>query len=51
MHFLHHANAEEPANIAKETGAEVIRAWPTALPRETGSWQLGDVELGEHLWQ
>ena len=50
MTFLHPANAEELANIAKETGAQVIRG-PLRYPSETGSWQLGDVDLGEHLWQ
>jgi hypothetical protein len=50
MDFLHPANAEELASIARETGAEVIRG-PLRYPSETGSWQLGDVDLGEHLWQ
>ena len=50
MTLLHPANAEELANIAKETGAQVIRG-PLRYPSETGSWQLGDVDLGEHLWQ
>ena len=57
--FSHPANAEELANIGKETGAEVIRG-PLRYPSETGGWQLGDtvldrtvqcVDLGEHLWQ
>ena len=50
MHFLHPANVEELANIAIENGAEVIRG-PLRYPSESGSWQLGDVDLGEHLWQ
>jgi hypothetical protein len=50
MHFLHPANAEELANVAKETGAEVLRG-PLRYPSETGSWQLGDVDLGKYLWQ
>ena len=50
MDFLHPTNAEELANIAEETGAEVIRG-PLRYPSETGSWQLGDVDLNEHLWQ
>jgi hypothetical protein len=45
LHIKH-----ELANIAKETGAQVIRG-PLRYPSETGSWQLGDVDLGEHLWQ
>lgn len=48
--FLHPANAEEIANIAEETGAEVLRG-ALRYPSETGSWQLGDVDLGEHLVQ
>ena len=50
MQFLHPANVEELANIAAETGAEVIRG-PLRYPSETGGWQLGNVDLGEHLWQ
>ena len=46
--FLHHANAEEVANIAEETGAEVLRG-PLRYPSETGGWQLGDIDLSEHL--
>ena len=46
----HPANAEELANIGRETGAEVIRG-PLRYPSREGSWQLGDVDLGEHLWQ
>ena len=48
MEFLHPANAEEVANIAKETGAEVLRG-PLRYPSETGGWQLGDLDLSEHL--
>ena len=48
MEFLHPANAEELANIAEETGAEVLRG-SLRYPSETGSWQLGDTDLGEHL--
>ena len=46
MEFLHPANVEEVANIAKETGAEVLRG-PLRYPSETGGWQLdgrGDTE-------
>lgn len=42
------ANAEELANIAEETGAEVLRG-PLRYPSESGGWQLGDVDLSEHL--
>lgn len=48
MNFLHPANAEEVANIAEETGAEVLRG-PLRYPSETGGWQLGDLDLSEHL--
>ena len=40
---LHPANAEEPANIAKETGAEVLRG-ALRYPCATGGWQLGDAD-------
>ena len=45
---LHPANAEELANIAQETGAEVVRG-PLRYPRDRGGWQLGEIDLGEHL--
>ena len=48
MEFLHPANAEVLANIAEETGAEVLRG-PLRYPSETGYWQLGDVDLSERL--
>ena len=48
MEFLHPANAEEVASIAEETGAEVLRG-PLRYPSETGGWQLGDLDLSEHL--
>jgi phage FluMu protein Com len=48
--FLHPANVEEVASIAKETGAEVLRGL-LRYPSETGGWQLGDVDLSEHLAQ
>jgi hypothetical protein len=50
MDFLHPANAEELANIAKETGAEVLRG-PLRYSSETGGWQLGDLGLSAHLSQ
>jgi hypothetical protein len=50
MDYLHPSNVNELATIAAETGAEVLRG-PLRYPSETGSWQLGDVDLGEHLWQ
>jgi len=46
--FLHPANAEELANIAEETGAEVLRG-ALRYPSESGGGQLDDVDLGEHL--
>jgi hypothetical protein len=45
---LHPANAEELANIAQETGAEVLRG-PMRYPSYSGGWQLGDLDLSEHL--
>jgi hypothetical protein len=50
MQFLHPSNVNELATIAAETGAEVLCS-PLRYPSGTGSWQLGDVDLGEHLWQ
>ena len=46
--FLHPANAQELANIAEETGAEVLRG-ALRYPSDSGGWQLGDVDLSEHL--
>lgn len=46
--FLHPANAEEVANVAREAGAEVLRG-ALRYPSETGGWQLGDLDLSEHL--
>src|SRR5450759_3195639 len=42
------ANANELANIAGEVGADVLKG-DLLYPSETGSWQLGDVDLGEYL--
>ena len=50
MKILHPANAEGLANIAQETGAEVIRG-ALRYPSESGGWQVSDVDLGEHLSQ
>jgi hypothetical protein len=46
--YLHPANAEELANIAQETGAEVLRG-KLRYPSESSGWQLGDLDLSEHL--
>ena len=46
--YLHPANAEELANIAEETGAEVLRG-RLRYPSKSGGWQLGDIDLSEHL--
>ena len=46
--FLHAANAEELATIAQETGAELLRG-ALRYPSESGGWQLGDLDLSEHL--
>ena len=45
---LHPANAEELANIAEETGAEVLRG-ALRYPGDSGGWQLGDLDFSEHL--
>ena len=37
--FLHPANAEEVANIAEETGAEVVRA-ALRYRSDSGGWQI-----------
>jgi hypothetical protein len=50
MHVLHPSNVDELATIARETGAEVLHG-PLRYPSETGSWQLGDLDLSEHLSQ
>jgi len=42
------ANAGELANIAREVGAEVLEG-TLRYPSESGSWQLGDVDLGKYL--
>ena len=42
------ANATELAAIAREIGGEVLEG-DLRYPSETGNWQLGDVDLGEHL--
>jgi hypothetical protein len=42
------ANANELAETAGEVGAEVLTR-DLSYPSETGSWQLGDLDLGEHL--
>jgi hypothetical protein len=44
------ANARELATIAEEVGAIVVDGALT-YPSETGSWQLGQVDLGEFLAQ
>jgi hypothetical protein len=42
------ANANELAEIAGEVGADILKG-DLAYPSETGSWQLGDINLGEYL--
>jgi len=44
------SNPTELAQIAQELGAEVLEG-PLTYPSPTGSWQLGAVDLGEHLDQ
>src|SRR5450759_2005691 len=42
------ANANELAEIAGEVGADILKG-DLSYPSETGGWQLGDLDLGEHL--
>ena len=42
------ANANELAEIAGEVGADVLKG-DLSYPSVTGSWQLGDLDLGEYL--
>jgi hypothetical protein len=42
------ANANELAQIGREVGADVLEGG-LSYPSDTGSWQLGGVDLGEHL--
>jgi hypothetical protein len=44
------ANGRELAQIAQEVGAVAIDG-ALRYPSETGSWQIGDVDLGEFLAQ
>ena len=41
---LHPTNAQAIAESAEETGAEALH-----YPSDSGSWQLGDIDLSEHL--
>ena len=45
---LHPANAEELANIAEETGADVLRG-PLRYPSYSGGWQLGNIDFSEYM--
>ena len=45
---LHPANAEELANIAEETGADVL-CGPLRYPSYSGGWQLGDIDFSEYM--
>ena len=45
---LHPANAEAIVQFAEETGAEVLRG-DLRYPSDSGGWQLGDIDLSEHL--
>ena len=46
--YVDAANASELAKISREVGAEVLEG-NLRYPSRSGSWQLGDVDLGEHL--
>ncbi len=48
LELVDRANAEELASIAQEVGAEVVRG-ALRYPSLTGGWQLGDLDLSEHL--
>jgi hypothetical protein len=50
MNYLHSSNVNELATIARETGAEVLRG-SLRYPSDTGGWQLGELDLSEHLSQ
>jgi hypothetical protein len=45
---LHPANAGAIAEFAEETGARVL-CGAIGYPSESGGWQLGDLDLSEHL--
>lgn len=42
------ANSNELVTIAREIGADVQQG-VLRYPSETGGWQLGDIDLSEHL--
>ena len=42
------ANAAELADIAREIGADVLLG-VLRYPSATGGWQLGNLDLSEHL--
>ena len=42
------ANVQELANIALEVGADILRG-DLRYPSDSGSWQLGDLDLSEYL--
>jgi hypothetical protein len=46
--YVDPAHGEELAAIAGEIGADVLTG-VLRYPSETGSWQLGTVDLGEYL--
>ncbi len=41
------ATANELAQVGREVGADVLEN-ALSYPSETGSWQLGDIDLGEY---
>jgi hypothetical protein len=45
---MHPANAKAIAELAEETSAEVLRG-ALRHPSESGGWQLGDIDVSEHL--
>lgn len=48
--MIHPDDAQELQDIAKELGGLSIRG-TVSYPSETGSWQLGDTDLGEWFEQ
>ena len=46
--YVDPANVSQLATIAREAGAEVLEG-SLSYPSRTGSWQVGDVDLGDLL--
>lgn len=46
--WVNPVHADQLVTTAVEAGAETLRG-PLRYPSETGGWQLGDLDLSEHL--